>query len=207
MTTDTTNREPNDSEATAIKDDAERVAVGNDNENLPQYSAEDQKFYKQSIYIAAIDRYFGLNGLRCYVANAKDGLFSFGFEHIATGERILVFPHMEEWIVDIDCEMEQKHRIIIDCEHLDMDFTECSSCKSDGYTEKVFHDEGYDLEAFYLLINGVLYETPKRVSSCMLCGNCWGRIRPLVLEETLTAMTKVEYNALTTTAQKHSLPK
>lgn len=99
-------------------------------------SLDDRKFFKQSLYIAAIDRFFGLSGLICTVATEPNGEFSFKFDHQASGETILVFPRLNATVFKITNAIKKPCRVMIDCENIPLNFGQCESCESEYFLER-----------------------------------------------------------------------
>ncbi|MEQ1859384.1 MAG: hypothetical protein ABMA13_05565 [Chthoniobacteraceae bacterium] len=170
----------------AVVEGIESIGASNSDRKNAQLTAEECKYLQESIYIAAIDRYFDVSGLVRYATIQHKHGRDVAFKHAQTDERFLVFSRLDGGVFDIDEAMEQKHKVIIDCHNLSLPFGGC-----DCGSEQCIHDQAfYDAQEreFYLLHNGILWEAWNNEDNTFICGGCWGRMRPHILEEVHSAV-------------------
>ena len=100
--------------------------AGNPNGNL---SLPTNTSLKQSLYIAALDRFYGIRGLLSPASDTFDGVrYDFDFYHPSSGTLIKFFPKFDEDEFRKYSAYAEKHDLIsiIDAENIDIE--PCEEC-------------------------------------------------------------------------------
>jgi hypothetical protein len=171
-----------------------RHFAGETNINREDLSREEWVFYKQSLYIANIERFFGRRGLVCYAHAEHEGGNDFAFRHLTTGERYLVFSRLDDVVFSIAAKVEASDRIIIDVTDEDLAFTNCEYCSADCYLDDDLFVEAKEAGCF-LLYGDKLFECENNRSPYFSCQNCWGPMRPKLLEEIQGSLDAAEFRS------------
>jgi hypothetical protein len=153
-----------------------------DNSPERKITLRDPAFFRESLYVSLIDRYFELAGLDRYILKDKDGIRDIAFKHVESQTCVLIFSHLDESVLEFDKETLGQHEIIIDCSELELTYSKCPECFYHSVLEGEIFQKAFK-RGFFFFIDGKLFG---RDYSGYQCEHCWkpieeavkGKLRP-----------------------------